>query len=125
MGFLPLVRRFLAFLCLLVGLNLLVESAHPPLACAAQVAPSSQSLPDENEPLAGEPVLSPITPHQESAWFSPDAELRGFLNHPLLVTGEPALVQLHLGDVAHGRWQRFGIAPTAPFTFSRTLPLQI
>lgn len=69
-------------------------------------------------------TVSAITPGPQSAHVSPDVDLTGFLAHPLLVTCEPVLIQLHVEVLAHEQWQRFGLADVAPFDSSRCLPIQ-
>ncbi len=103
-------------LCLWVGL------ASEPKLCAFN---NTQSSTSEENPKVAETVVSPIAPCPESADVVPDVDLTGVLAHPLLVTSEPALLQLHLEDVAHQQWQRFGRADVAPFVFCRLLPIQV
>ena len=125
-----MLRLFASLFCLVICLNVLVDLAGQPLALAEEPSrligsPIEDDRTPGNEEPAAEPVVSPITPYQESAWLSSSAKLEGFLSQPLLITMEPALVQLQVEHVVHERWQQLGVAPKAPFTFSRTLPLQI
>lgn len=113
-----MLRRSACVLWLAICLNGLVGLANDP-------SPRAVSLPDGDSKTVEESAFSVITPYGESALSLADLDLTGFLAYPWLITSEPALLQLHAGEVTHQRWQRFGIAAVAPFVFSRSLPLQI
>ena len=114
-----MLRRLVLGLFLAVCLPLVLGLANETRACAA-----SESVPfsSEQQPQA---EVSAVPAAPQSANVVPDVDLTGFLAHPLLVTSEPALIQLHLEGLAHLDWQRFGLADVAPFVSSRCLPIQI
>lgn len=117
-----MLRRLLCVVFLGICLNLLIGLANEPGLRAADRNP--RPISHENGEVV-EAAVTAVAPVPETASVVPEMDLAGFLTHPLLVTSEPVLIQLHVAVVAHQSWQRFGLADVAPFCSSRSLPILV